>query len=74
MVVHVTDEQGERLERISAAGGPSVNALAQEAIDSYLLWREEHIEAVQLGVAAANRGDLVDHESVRNRIELLLSR
>jgi hypothetical protein len=61
--------------RRSSNGSPPAKAKRplrwEETVARMLERQEQFIEGVNRGIAAADRGDLTDHEDVRNRIERL---
>ncbi len=74
MVIHLTADYDVQLQQIYADGGPSPDDLVNEAVKSYLCWRQDHTRAVNEGLAAADAGLLVEQEAVRQRIEDILAR
>lgn len=59
----------EKLERAAAEQGKESTALVVEAVERMLSYDEWFQEEVEKGLAAAERGELLDHEEVRKRIE-----
>ncbi len=54
-----------RLESAAARVRRSKSFLAAEAIEEYLAIQEWQIEAIEKGIEAADRGELVPHEQVK---------
>jgi len=73
MAVQLKPGQEEQLQAIAAHSGLSADEHAQRAIERYLLWRDDFVAAVKVGVAEAERGELLEHEQVVERIERLLA-
>jgi predicted transcriptional regulator len=71
MEVHLTADQQARLSQLATDRGRDPDALAQEAIDSYLEAEFRFIEAVKLGEAELERGEYLTHEEVGARIDKL---
>ena len=69
MEVHVTPELEAKLTRIAARQGRDTEDLVQEVLSRYLEQEARFTEAVQRGIASADRGDLLDHDEVVSRIE-----
>jgi predicted transcriptional regulator len=49
-----------------------MDELAQQVRNHYLDDEKRFIEAVNVGLAAAERGDFVEHEEVGNRLKRML--
>jgi len=64
MAVQLKPEQEEQLEDFAAQSGRTTDELAQEAVDNFLAYRREFVAAVHEGLAAADRGELIDHDEV----------
>ena len=71
MEVHFTAEQQAKLSQLATDRGRDPDAVAQEAIDSYLEVEFRFIEAVKLGEAELERGEYLTHEEVGARIDKL---
>jgi len=72
MEISLTPEQQARLGELAARDGRSVDEIAQEAIARYLDNETRFAEAVKLGIAAADRGELVASEEVWAGVESVL--
>ncbi|HEX7363002.1 MAG TPA: hypothetical protein VF283_21145 [Bryobacteraceae bacterium] len=72
MEVHLNPEKEARLSQIASQRGLNADALAQEVISQYLLDDERFIEAVNIGLAAADRGEFVEDAEVRANVEKIL--
>ena len=69
MEVHFTPELEAGLARIAAQQGRGAEELVQDVLSRYLEQEARFIDAVQKGIASADRGDLLDHDEVVARIE-----
>jgi len=73
MEVRLKPETESRLNELAAKTGRQPDELLEDAMAGYLALYSEpdprFIEAVQKGIASADRGDLLDHEEVVARIE-----
>ena len=58
-----------RLDRLAKATGRSRTALATEAVRHYIELNEWQIDAIQNGLAQANRGHLIRHAALKSRWE-----
>lgn len=52
----------KRLENVAKVTKQSKSSLANQAIDEFLTVQEWHIQAIKEGIAAADKGDIVNHE------------
>jgi predicted transcriptional regulator len=69
MGVHFTPDQEAKLSRMAEAQGLAAEALVQEAVKRFLNFDEWFTREVDKGLAAANRGEFVEHDAVRRMIE-----
>jgi len=65
LTVRLTPDVKRRLESVAAHVRRSKSFLAAEAIEEFLAVQEWQIAAIEEGIPAADRGDLVPHEDVR---------
>lgn len=72
MEVPLQPEKEQQLAQIAAQRGLKTNELAEQVITRYLEDDKHFVEAVNLGLAAAERGDFVDHEEVGRRLKQIL--
>ncbi len=72
MEVHLKPEQEAQFVQIAAQRGLNASELAQEVLRQYLLDDARFIEAVNIGLAAADRGEFVEHEEVWANVERIL--
>ena len=69
MEVQLSPETEARLARIAAERGSDAQAVAQEAIERYVEYDEWFVSEVEKGLAAAERGELIEQEEIGRRIE-----
>ena len=71
LTVRLTPEVKQRLESIAQRVRRSKSNLAAEAIEEFLTVQEWQIAAIEEGIQAAERGDLIPHEDVQTWAESL---
>jgi RHH-type transcriptional regulator, rel operon repressor / antitoxin RelB len=71
LTVRLDPEIKQRLESIALRVHRSESLLAAEAIEEFLAVQEWQLAAIEDGVAAAERGDLIPHGDVRAWAESL---
>lgn len=69
MEVQLTDDQLSRLSRMAAAQGREEQSLVREAVERLLGYDDWFARQVDEGIAAADRGELIEHDDVRRLIE-----
>ena len=69
MEVQFTPEQQARLRRMAAAQGFEAESLVRQAVDRLLQSEDWFLQEVDKGLAAADAGELVEHEDVRRLLE-----
>ncbi len=69
LTVRVDPDVAERLDRLARTTKRSRSFLAAEAIEEYLAVQEWQVEAIQAGMAEADRNEGVDLEDVKKRWE-----
>ena len=72
MEVHLNPDKEAQLDQIATRRGVDKTELAQEVLSRYLEDDTRFIEAVNLGLAAADRGEFVEHEEVWANVEKIL--
>jgi predicted transcriptional regulator len=72
MVVQLKPEQEAQLSQIADQTGKSTEELAREAVDRYLAEEAQFRTAVQKGIDAADRGELLAPSQVWDRVERAL--
>jgi predicted transcriptional regulator len=69
VTVRVTPKVAKRLEKLAESMDRSKSYLAAEAIEDYLDLHEWQIKAIEEGIAAVDRGELLDWEIVKKEWE-----
>jgi RHH-type rel operon transcriptional repressor/antitoxin RelB len=69
LTVRLTPEVKQRLESVAQRVRRSESLLAAEAIEEFLAVQEWQLAAIEEGIAAAERGELIPHEDVRAWVE-----
>jgi predicted transcriptional regulator len=72
MEIRLQPEKEAQLAQIAAKRGLKTDELAQQVLSRYLEDDTRFIEAVNLGLAAADRGEFVDHEEVGAKTQQIL--
>lgn len=72
MEVPLQPEKEAQLAQIAAQRGLKTDELAEQVLSRYLEDDKRFIEAVNIGIAAADRGEFVEHDEVRARIQKIL--
>lgn len=69
MEVQFTPDQQAKLSRMAEAQGLAAEALVQEAVERLLNYEEWFSREVDKGIAAAGRGEFIEHDDVRRMTE-----
>jgi predicted transcriptional regulator len=69
MEVNLNPDLQARLSRLAVQRGSDAEALAREAIERFVDFDDWFAREVAEGLAAADRGDFVEHEDVRRLID-----
>jgi predicted transcriptional regulator len=72
MEIRLQAEKEAQLAQIAAQRGLKADELAQQVLSRYLEDDTRFIEAVNLGLAAADRGEFVEHDEVGAKIKQIL--
>ena len=72
MEIRLEPEQEAQLAQIAAQRGLKTDQLAEQVLTRYLEDDRHFIEAVNVGLAAAARGDFVEHEEVGRKLKQIL--
>jgi predicted transcriptional regulator len=72
MEVRLQPDKEAQLAEIAAQRGLKTHELAQQVLSHYLEDDSRFIEAVNIGLAAAKRGDFVEHEEVGKKVKQIL--
>jgi predicted transcriptional regulator len=70
MEVPLTPDLQAKLSRLAAQRGRASEALILEAVERLVSYDEWFIREVEKGLVAADRGELTNHDDVRNLIRL----
>jgi predicted transcriptional regulator len=71
MEVHFAPDTEAQLKQFAASKGKDAAQVVEETVARMLERQAQFIEGVNQGIAAADRGDLIDHDEVVNRIDRL---
>ena len=74
MEVHFAPDTEAQLNQFAACKGKAAAQVVEETVARMLERQAQFIEGVNRGIAAADRGDLIDHEEVVSRIGRLFTR
>jgi len=69
MEVHFPPELHEKLSRVAAEQGRDSESLVREAVQRLLEYHDWFIHEVDEGLAAADRGELTEHDEVAKLIK-----
>ena len=69
MPLNLPPELESKLARVAAERGCDAEALAREAIERFLDYDTWFLQEVNKGLAAADRGDFIEHDDVRKLID-----
>jgi predicted transcriptional regulator len=64
MEVDLTPDLEAKLTRLAAEQGRDTRALVREAVERLVNYDEWFVRQVEKGLAAADRGELIDHEEI----------
>ncbi len=68
MEIQLTPDLEAKLARLSAERGRDPQALVQEAVERLVDYEEWFLRQVEQGLAAADRGEFVEHEDIGKMI------
>jgi predicted transcriptional regulator len=69
MEVQLTFDQEAKLTRMATEQGRAAETLVQEAVERFLNYDEWFSREVDKGLAAADRGEFVEHDDIRKMID-----
>jgi predicted transcriptional regulator len=72
MEIRLQPEKEAQLAEIAAQRGLNTDELAQQVLSHYLEDDSRFVEAVNIGLAAAERGEFVEHEQVGEKLRQIL--
>jgi predicted transcriptional regulator len=64
MEVDLTPDLEAKLTRLAAEQGRDTRTLVREAVERLVNYDEWFVREVEKGLAAADRGELIDHEEI----------
>ncbi|MDQ2776773.1 MAG: hypothetical protein M3Y57_17915 [Acidobacteriota bacterium] len=71
MEVHFTTATEAQLKQFAASKGKDAAQVVQETVSNMLERQARFVEGVERGIASADRGDLLGHDEVVDRIDRL---
>jgi predicted transcriptional regulator len=71
MEVHFSPDVEMRLQQVASANGKNAEQLVKETVSRMLESQARFVAGVQKGIEQADRGELVEHQEVRTRIDQL---
>jgi predicted transcriptional regulator len=74
MEVHFTPELQAKLAHLATQQGRDTDELVQDVLTRYLEEETRFLEAVEKGIAAAERGEFIEEEEMDARIEQMFKR
>ena len=69
MEVHFKPDVEAKLSRLAAHQGRAAETLVQEAVERLVDYDDWFLQEVDKGLASADHGEFVEHESIRELIE-----
>jgi predicted transcriptional regulator len=69
MEVHLDPDLQAKLTRLATEQGRDTGALVQEAVERLVDYDEWLLREVEKGLAAADRGQFIEHDEIRKRID-----
>ena len=69
MEVHFTPDAQTQLQQLAAREGKDAARVVEETVTRVLQRRAQFLEAVEQGIAAADRGEFVEDDEVRRWLE-----
>lgn len=74
MEIDLSPELQARLDQISSQQGRDSKELVREAVERLLSYDDWFLRQVEIGLQQADRGELLEHDDVVNRMESLIAR
>lgn len=71
MEVHFNPDTEAQLKQFAARQGKDAAQVVEETVSHMLERQARFIQGVERGIAAADRGDMIEHDEVVNRIDRL---
>ena len=70
MEVDFTPDVEAKLTRLATEQGRDTRSIVREAVERFVNYDEWFVQEVDRGLAAADRGELIDHEEIGKLIDL----
>jgi predicted transcriptional regulator len=74
MEVRLSPELEQKINRVAVQQGRDSESLAREAVERFMEYDEWFLREVERGIAAADRGEFIEHDEVGRLIESRYSR
>ena len=74
MEIDLSPELQARLNQIASQQGRDSKSLVREAVERLVSYDDWFLRQVEIGLAQAERGELLEHEDVVNRMESLIAK
>lgn len=74
MEIELSPELQAKLDRIASEQGRDTKSLVQEAVERLVGYDEWFLRQVEIGLAQADRGELLEDNEVAARMESLIAR
>jgi predicted transcriptional regulator len=74
MEIELSPELQAKLERIASEQGRDTKSLVKEAVERLVGYDEWFLRQVEIGLAQADRGELLEDDEVAARMENLITR
>ncbi len=71
--MNLSPELQARLKQAAEQQGRDAESLVNEAVERLLRYDEWFVDQVEKGLAQVERGEMLDHEEVGNRLEKFLN-
>jgi predicted transcriptional regulator len=69
MEVHFNPDLQAKLSRMATQQGRNAETLVQEAVERLVDYDDWFLQEVEKGLAAADRGEFIEHDAVRKLID-----
>jgi predicted transcriptional regulator len=69
MEVHFTPDLQGKVARIAAEQGRDAESVVREAVERFVNYDDWFVREVDKGLAAAERGEFIEHDDVRRLID-----
>jgi predicted transcriptional regulator len=74
MEVRFSPELEQKINRVAVQQGRDSESLVREAVERFMEYDEWFLREVEKGIAAADRGEFIEHDEVGRLIESRYSR